>query len=207
MWPSKKKKGIDLPPGKCTELEFTASWASDKREVVIMTDKGPITLNEKSEFYIEISSDNTNTIKVQIIPDFKNKTLKFVEIIDPSMVSTDDKNKGKLVFAGVNTVKMVPVPVGEYLKNWDESIENIGNKLRNYEKRKNILTIVLSIVTLLNIYLAIINRGILRYINIIAVMVAIYTLYNLWESNKKIYEDYEELKRLRDETFGVVKEK
>lgn len=201
MQPSKKKKEIT----KDIEIEFTTSWRSDKREVIVITDGGQVILNEQSEFFIEITSDRTYPLKVQIVPDFDNRKLNFIEVIDPNVVQ-DDK-KGMIKFAGVRIAKKDPLSIDEYLKRWDGSIEDIGKKLKKYEKRKYVLTILLFIVTFINIYLSFINIGILRYINISAAIIATYTLYNLWKSNKKMYEDYEELKKLREEAFEVVKEK
>ncbi len=203
MWPSKKKKEHTMHFEKCLEIEFSTTWTPGKKEVVIITNNGPIKLNDKSEFFIEISSDRTHPLKMQIVPDFDNRKLNFFEIIDTA-IKQDDK-KGIIKFEGVR-IENRTISIGEYLKNWDERIEDLGNKLKKYEKRKNILTIILFITTFINIYLAIINSGILRYINIIAAIVGTYTIYNLWNLTKKTHEDYEEIKKLREEAFEVVKD-
>lgn len=206
MWSSKKKKGITPSPGRSIEIEFTTTWRHG--EVVIMTDKGrPITLNEKSEFFIELSADNINPIKIQIIPDFKNRVLNCIEIIDPNVQLTDE-NKGSIKFVGINISKKKPISLGEYLKKWDENLEEFGKNIKIYKKRKYIYTILLIVLIFLNTYLFINeSRQYLRYFNIFTIIISICTLYYLWKTNRELLKEYEEYKELREKSFGIVKEK
>ncbi len=87
----KKDKGIIIPAGGSIGLEFITSWRNDINEVTIMTDNGPIVLDGKNELYINVSADDANTIKLQVIPDFKNRVLNFVEVLDPNDKVEDDK--------------------------------------------------------------------------------------------------------------------
>ena len=120
MWPSKKKekKGITLAPGESMEIGFAASWRRDKDEVAIMTDSGPIVLDGKNELFIEVTADNINPIRLQVVPDFNNKTINLVEVIDPSTKKKfSDKDGPKLIFAGRTITKERGMTMGDHLKN------------------------------------------------------------------------------------------
>lgn len=207
MWSFKKKKGATLPPGGSIEIEFATAWRPDKREVVVMTERGPITLNEKSEFFIELTGDNIEPLRIRVTPDFKNRKLDFVEIIDPNIKSKDIENKGRVTFTGANMSKDMPISIDKYLKRWDENIEKTGNTIKKYERRKYIFTALGIIMILFSTYALIIGNGSLRYINLLAITITGYTIYRLWGLNRKLCKDYDEYKKLREESFGVVKEK
>lgn len=203
----KKKKEITLPPGGKIELELTTEWRPNKREVVILTDKGPITLNEKSELFLEINANNTYPVKIQIIPDFKNRKLNFVEIIDPNI--KQDKNKGKIIFVGVSDKpKHAYASLDEFLKRWDEEIEAIDKIIKKYEKRRYIFTILNIILIFFNAIMFVTNSGSLwRYLNLFAIIISAYAICHLWNSSKKLRKDFKEHKELREKSFGLVKDK
>ncbi len=206
MWlPFKKKKGIKLPPGKILEIGFTTSWDYKKREVVIMTDNGPITLNEKSEFIINVSADNVDPVKIKVIPDFDKRILNFIEIIDPNIKTTTDKKKGKLILTSTNRPDPT-INIDEFQK-FDEDIKKIGLNVQKLEKRKKLYTILLALLGFFNFYLFIITNSVSRYVSLIATMVSVYSIYNLWKKSKEINKDYEELKEIRGTFVEIVKEK
>lgn len=211
MWPSRKKekKGIKLAPGESMEIGFSTSWRRDKDEVVIMTDAGPIVLDGKNELFIEISADNIDPIKVQVIPDFKKKTINLVEVIDPNTEKFPDKEGPRLRFAGTTMIKERGTTLGDYLKNWDKNMEQFEKLVKRSKKLRNIFIPIIIIVCIANFYIFIItnNSNIFRYINLALTILCVYMIYYTWNSHKKLYKEYLEYKDIREKSFGVVKER
>ncbi len=206
MWkPFKKKKGIEIPPGGGIEFEFATSWRRDKNEVAIIADKGPVILDENSEFFMEISGDNIDSLKIQIVPDFKKRVLNFIEVIDPN--AKPGKNKGKISLVSDTMLNDANVQIGKYLNEWDKNIETYGEIIKKYNRRKNILLMIGIIVIFIDMYLFYINGGIARYISGIVILILIYTSINLEKSYRRILKSHETYKEMRSKVFEVVKEK
>ena len=208
MWPSKKKekKGIKLSPGESMEIGFATSWRRDKDEVVIMTDNGPIVLDGKSELFLEIKADNIDPVKLQIVPDFKNKTINFVEVIDPkSKKKFQDKDGPRLVFAGA-TIKERGMTLTDYLKNWDRDMEQFEKMVKRSKKIRNIFIPANIILFFWHSYSFVTNSNMFRYVNLLVAIMCLYMIYYIWNSHKKLYKDYLQYKDLREKSFGVVKE-
>jgi hypothetical protein len=210
MWPSRKKenKGIKLAPGESMEIGFAASWRRDRDEVLIMTDDGPIVLDGKNELFIEISADNIDPIKVQVVPDFKKKTINLVEIIDPNAEKKfPDKDGPSLAFAGSTIIKERCMTISDYLKNWDQNMERSEKVVKRSKIIRNIFIPVNVILFFWNLYLFMTNSDMFRYVNLILAILCIYMIYYIWNSHKKLYRYYLEYKDLREKSFGVVKER
>lgn len=206
MWkPFKKKKGAEIPPGRGIEFEFATSWRRDKNEVAIITDKGPVILDENSEFFMEISGDSIDSLKIQIVPDFKKRVLNFIEVIDPN--AKPGKNKGKISLVSDTMLNDANVQIGKYLNEWDKNIETYSEIIKKYNRRKNILLMIGIIVIFIDMYLFYINGGIARYISGIVILILIYTSINLEKSYRRMLKSHETYKEMRSKVFEVVKEK
>jgi hypothetical protein len=122
MWPSKKDKDIILPPGKGLEIAIGVQWRKDKDEVVIITDNEKFVLNGKNELFLEVTSSNAGYIKVQIIPDFKKRTISVVEVIDVNNSNVTGENREKISFAGVRESKdYTKISQKSIFDNWSYS--------------------------------------------------------------------------------------
>ncbi len=210
MWPSKKreKKGIKLAPGESMEIGFTTSWRRDKDEVIIMTDNGPIVLDGKSELFVEISADKIDPIRLQVVPDFKNKTINFVEIIDPNdKKKLIDEDGPRLKFAGSTIIKERGITLGDHLKSWDQNMEQFEKIINRSKKTRNISIPIGIILFSWHSYSFITGNTTFRYINLMVAILVLYVIYYLWSSHKRLYNDYLQYKDFREKTFGVVKEK
>ena len=213
MWPFKKKRGITIPPGGYAELGIITSWRKDKDEVVIITDGGQFILGEKSKIFLEIKGDNVDPINMQIVPDFKNRKLNFIEIIDPNARPT---NNNKFSFEGIDMIEETPISMPLYidqcLKSLDKDLERLEKLVKRHKIVRNIFTISSIALIPLNIYF-IILRGLssAEYLNVISIIVLICTMYYLWKSQRKMQGEYEKYKYLKEEMrremFGLVKEK
>lgn len=205
MWPSKKDKDITLPPEKGLEIAIGVQWRKGKDEVVIITDKEKFVLNGKNELFLEITSSNAGYIKVQIIPDFKKRIIRVVEVIDINNTNATGENRGKISFAGVRESKAYIVPIDKYLKQWDENIKDLDKKIRTQKIRRNISLIVGALVASANIYLFTINKSPARYLNIVATIVIIYISFQLWKAFRDLCVTHEEFKDQRLKAFEIVK--
>lgn len=211
MWPSKKKekkeekKGITLAPGESMEIGFTTSWRRDKDEVVIMTNDGPIVLNGESQLFIEVTADNVDPIRLQVVPDFKNKTINLVEVIDPNI-----KKKfpdGPRISFGGSVIKERGMTLSDYLKNWDQNMEKFEKIVNRSKKIRNIFIPANIILFFWHSYSFMTNSSTFRYINLLMVILSLCMIYYISNSHKKLNKDYLQYKDLREKTFGVVKEK
>ncbi len=210
MWSSKKKekKGIKLAPGEIMEIGFATSWRRDKDEVAIMTDHGQIILDGKNELFIEVSADNIDPIKIQVVPDFKSKTIDFVEVIDPNVKKKlPDKDNPKLTFAGSTIIKERGMTLGDYLKNWDQNMDQFEKLVKRSKKIRNIFVSVYVILVFWHSYAFMTTNNNFRYIHLLVVIVGLCMIYYIPNSHKKLYKDYLQYKDLREKSFGVVKEK
>jgi hypothetical protein len=205
MWPSKKDKDIILPPGKGLEIAIGVQWRKDKDEVVIITDNEKFVLNGKNELFLEVTSSNAGYIKVQIIPDFKKRTISVVEVIDVNNSNVTGENREKISFAGVRESKDYILPIDKYLKKWDENIEKLDKKIRTQKFRRNLFLIIGAIAAAANIYIFTINNSPARYLNIVATIVIIYVSINLWKEFRELYVAYEKLKDQRLKVFEIAK--
>jgi len=206
MWPSKKDEGISLPPGRSIEIDFCVEWKKGKDEVVITTDKEKFVLNGKNELFLEVTSSNADTVRVQIVPDFKKRTIDIVEIINANVKQTTDKNRGKIALVSIGTSKDETVHIGEFLKKWDENIETFGKRINGHKIRRNIFMIFGIMVAAGNTYMFIINNSPMRYINAAFVIVCIYLMSRLWISYRGLFRAYEEYKEQRSRAFEVAKD-
>jgi len=201
MWPSGKKIKEVTSVMKSMELEFVATWRRDRKEVEIMTNGVPFVLNEKTEFYIEISNEYLNPIKVQIVPDFKTRKLNFIEVLDPN--AKIDKNKGIIMFSGN---KDKDESIGKRLEEIDEDMKRVDRELKTFKKRKLILLSFSIFVILINGALFMINTYPGRYLNMIAIAICTYSIYRFHKFSKDIDKRYYEIKVAKDEMFGTVKD-
>jgi hypothetical protein len=206
MWTHKKDDGISLPPGRSLEIELCVEWKKDKDEVVITTDKEKFVLNGKNELFLEVTSSNACTVRVQIVPDFKKRTINIVQIMNTNVRQTADKSMGKIEFVGIDTSKDDTVHIGEFLKKWDENIETFGKRINGYKIRRNIFMIFGIMVAAGNTYMFIINNSPMRYINAAFVIVCIYLMSRLWISYRGLFRAYEEYKEQRSRAFEVAKD-
>jgi hypothetical protein len=223
MWPSKKDKGITIPPGKSVEINFGVEWRKDKEEVVIITDSDKFVLDGKNELFLEVTSSNADSVKVQIVPDFKKRTINVVEVIDINDNRTTGKNKGKISLMGIgqsidisgdmpgNVLRTASnndiFSIDKYLEAHDENIESFGKRISGYKIRRNIFMIFGALVAVGNVYLFNINTYPIRYINIAAIVIIIYSSARLWYSYKDLYATYEQYKEQRSKMFEIVKNK
>ena len=206
MWPYKKKekKGIRLAPGASMKIGFATSWRRDRDEVIIMTDSGPIVLDGKRELFIEIRAENIDPIKIQVVPDFKNKIINLVEVIDPNVKKKfSDKDGPRLVFAGSER----GIFLGDYLKNWDQDIEKFEKLVKGSKRIRDVFIPVNIILCSWNLYSFITKNDMMRYLNLSAAIISGFVIFYLWNSYKKFYRNYKYYKELREKLFEVVKEK
>lgn len=203
MWPFKKNRGISICPGENVGLEIRASWKNDKDEVMIMTEKGPVTLDGTSECFIDIKSSNANPVKIQIIPDFKKRELNFVEVLDPS-IKADDKSP-RLIFTGV-TERRAYSPIDDIIERLDNDMTEFEMYMKRYRFIKNIIVAVAIIMIAFNIYLFIVRDDTGRYINLFSVIILSLVTYYMLNSYKRMYKNYQELKRCKDKIFETIEE-
>jgi len=207
LWPFKKKKGITLAPGESMELGFLAQWRRDKDEVVIMTKNGPILLDGKNELFINVTADNMGPIKLQIVPDFKNRVLNFVEIIDPNVPKKfAGTNSPRLAFTGT-MVKEKSISFGDYLKEWDNDIERIEKNVKSYRRLRNIFVPINILLAFYNLYIFTVSTSMTRYINLAVGIFSTYMIYYLWNTDKRYNNSYKQYKEMRENAFGIVKNK
>lgn len=189
MWPFKQDKGVTISPGESAMFNINAMWSTDKSEVAIMTDKGPIVINEKSKCFLEITSKNTNPIKIQIIPDFNSRELNFIEVLDPN--AKVDKNKPTIIFSGIE-YRQNHNTTENQIEYYNKYIEENDKKLIRYKRNRDIITIISVTAVFLNIYIFIISN---KIVNLLLSIVVIYTIYRLWSSYKKVCVNYLELRK------------
>lgn len=202
MWSFGKKKKEDTISGtKSLELEFVTSWRRDRKEVEIMTNKGPFILNEKTELFLEIGTDNFNPIKVQIVPDFKTRKLNFIEVLDPN--KKIDKNKGIITFSGY---RKSDESIGTKIAEIEEDMKRVEKEYKRFNRRKLLILSFSIFVILLNIVLFLINTYPGRYLNMIAIVICLYSIYCFHKVNKNVDNRYKEIKTLKNEMFGTVKD-
>lgn len=206
MWPNKKKKrGINVAPGESLEIGFATSWRKDKDEVVIMTEDGPIVLDGTNELFIEIVGDNIDPIKLQLIPDFKKRTINFVEVIDPNAKKRFEEGEGPTFkFTGSDVRR---IAISDYLKKRDRQIERLEKIVKKSRMMTYIFIPIFIILFFWNLYIFMINDNVFRYTNLIAMLILLYVTYYILNSHRRIYKDYLEFKEQRDRSFGIVKEK
>lgn len=210
MWPyrKKEKKGIKLAPGESMEIGFAASWRKDKDEVMIMTDAGLVVLDGKNELFIEVGGDNIDPVKVQLVPDFKKKTINLVEIIDPNAEKKfSDKDGPRLKFAGSTIIKKRSTTLSDYLNDWDRQMERFEKLTKRSKMLRNIFIPINIVTCIFNFSSFIVNSNIFRYINLAIAILCVYLVYYIWNKHKKLYKEYLKYKDLREKSFGVVKEK
>lgn len=211
MWPSKKdNKEETISNIASALLEFNVTWRSDKKEVMIMTEDGPVILDETTEFFIDISNDNFNPIKIQLIPDFKNRKLNAVEIIDPNIKF--DENKGIIRFSSVSqrpNKKLVDTnkSISMCIEELEKGIEIVENDLKYYEKTKRAFILFYLFLTILSAAAFIISTSIIRYLYLLITILCVYRLYKIRNNSRKIYEKYDDIKATKDNIFGIAKNK
>ncbi len=210
MWnPFKKKKGETILPGESIEFDFMTVWKRDKREVSIMTEEGPIVLRDgdNGKLFINLSGKNVKPLKIEVVPDFNNKKLNFIEILDPSSENINS-HKGEFSFiAGDEPHNDDYVSLDKYADTLDRNIENLDNLLEKTRKNKNLLTKILCVLVIINTYILVTYLNTMRYINLAAIIVCIYTCFYLHRSYKKMYVTYEKYKESRSRMFETIKEK
>lgn len=221
MWPSKKDKWVTIPPGKSAEINFGVEWRKDKEEVVIITDSGKFVLDGKNELFLEAASSNADSVKVQIVPDFKKRVINVVEVIDVNANQTTGENKCKISLAGivpsvdtsgdmsVNISRDVSsndtFSIDKYLKAYDENIESFGKKISGYKTRRNVFMTFATLVIVGNVYLFTVNNGPMKYLNMVVIVIIAYAAIRLWNAYKDLGRIYEEYKKHRSKVFEVVK--
>lgn len=206
MWP-KKKKGIRLTPGESMEINFLTSWRRDKEEVFIITEKGQIILDKNSELFIEVTADNIDPVKMQVIPDFKKRVLNLVEIIDPNEKKKFKNQTGpKLSFSG-SMLKERSINFDDYLKQQDNNIKTLEKMVNRSKWIRNIFIPLNILLFFWNFYLFLTNGNNSRYINLGVIIFIVCIIYYIYNSHKKLYEDYKKYKETREQIFGLVKEK
>jgi hypothetical protein len=223
MWPSKKDKWVTIPPGKSVEINFGVEWRKDKEEVVIITDNNKFVLDGKNELFLEVTSSNADSVKIQIVPDFKKRTINVIEVIDINASQTTGENKGKISLVGIgpsvdmsrdvsrnvsrNVSNNNTFSIDKYLEAHDENIESFGKRISGYKARRNIFMIFGALVVTGNVYLFNINTYPMRYINIAAIAIITYASVRLWYSYKDLYTTYEKYREQRSKMFEIVKNK
>lgn len=211
MWPFNNKvenKGFTLAPGESVDIGFYVSWRVDKNEALIVTDRGSAIVDENSEIFIEIDGDNIGTAKFQIVPDFKNRVLDLVEVIDiDGMANIDDKKRstgkdGPILTFG-NTINERYVSFDDYVKHWDQVMEKLKKIVKRSKWIRNILIPASVASFILSLYDLMTGGNV--YINIFTMVVSICMIYyilNLYKRSLKEYVKYDEYK---GNIFGIVK--
>ena len=141
MWSFKKKeckekkiieeKRFKLAPGQSIEFGFHVAWRKDRDEVMIVIGEDKIFLTGKEDFIIAIKADNSNPIEVKIVPDFKNKKLDFIEVIDVNRERVNEERGPEAIFQQLD---------GREIVNIEERI-NTEKNLKKYKTRQILLII------------------------------------------------------------------
>lgn len=205
----KKDKGIIIPPGGSIGLEIVTAWRKDKSEVAIMTDKGPVILDGKNELFIRVAADNIDTIKLQVVPDFKNRVLTFIEVLDPNVKSSGKENKARIAFSGMKLIKETNISLIQHLELLDKDMEKLDKSLKRYKNMRNIVIVANATAFFVNLYgfVTKTETDIWRLANLFFVFVAIFIIYFYWNSYKKLSREYKKYQGLREEIFSTVKER
>lgn len=194
MWPSGKKnnrKGMAIAAGGEIQLplppirfdgEKCFMWIDDKEEQI-----------GEDGFIIEIRADNARPARVRISPDFKNRRLEAMEIIDVEENREYPKDGPKLQFAGLSSVSM-----DSYVENIKRHIDVLGEDIiksnRKIKRRFYILAVVLLMVAISQLYAAYFSTGVLRYINTVLVIASISVLCMIMMVIKRANEIDREIK-------------
>lgn len=199
MWPfkNKEKKITKLSPGEDMKIGFTTLWRRDKDEVTITTDSGPIVLDGKNELFIIVTAENIDPIKIQMVPDFKNKTISLVEVID---LNVKKKFPDKDGFAG-----SVINERGIYLKNWDQNMEKFEKLIKRSKRIRDIFVPINIILFFWNSYVFVTNNDNTRYLSLFGAILSLCLIYYALNSHRKLYKDYIQYKEYKDNMFGIVK--
>lgn len=205
MWPHKKEKGMTIRPGESIEIGFGVEWIKDKEEVIIITDSGKFVLSKKTELFLEVVSSNAGSIKVQIVPDFKNRKINVVEVLDVDTVCKTGKNGRKISLESTNTQKNDTVSIDKYLEHLDKFIDDFGKKIKVYKRRVRIYTVIGIVAIVTNAYLFISGNTPIRYVNIVGVIIMAYALHKIRKSYANMCSLYEECKENRSKAFNIVK--
>lgn len=184
MWSFNKKdrekdkekgiKGIIIPAGG--ELQLPLPPTRFDRDKCFMRINGKEELLEESGLIAEIKVDNAAPIRIKIFPDFKNRRLEAIEIIDAEDNKEYPKDGPRIQFAGISSTSM-DTHIENIRRYTDMIEENIIESNRKYRRKSYILIITSSIVVIFQLYIAYIGIGMMRYINLILVMVGIAAIY------------------------------
>jgi hypothetical protein len=98
----------------------------------------------------------------------------------------------------------MPLPLGEYLKRWDENIEKFGNDIGSLKKRRNIVAILNVALILYNTYEFFASNSPWRYLNGLAALLLAYLIYYLQSRYKSLQRSYDNYKELRKQAFSPV---
>lgn len=207
MWPYRKDKGIAIRPGESIEIGFGIEWVKGKEEVIITTDNGKFVLNEKTELFLEVMSNNADSIKVQLIPDFKNRKIDVVEVLDIDSKQKPSKGKGRISLVGSDMSKEDNINVDKCMEAWDKNIEILDKRMHRYKVRRNIFLIFGAVIIAGNAYLLTVNSYPMRYFNVASIVIGICLSYRLWNSYKELFTKYIEYKEKRSKAFDTIKEK
>lgn len=217
MWPFKNKienkeddikentgsiKRFKLAPGESADIGLYVSWRADKDEALIITEDGQIIVDKNTEIFVEIDGDNIGTTKFQIVPDFKNRTMNIVEVIN-----FDDKKKFTdkcvQIFGHSRITNEGHMSFSDYIKSLDQDVKGLEKMERNARRLRNILTPVNVIAFIMNSYNLMTGDNI--YINIFAMIISICVGYFMWYSHKRVHSEYIKHKEYKDNIFGIVK--
>ncbi len=205
MWPFKSgdKRDIIFNPRESIELNFLTAWRIKKNEVMIITDKGQMVLDQHSELIIQLQRNNIDPIKLKVVPDFKNKVLNFVEIIDPN---EKRKPNDPSIFSGsiINERKMNFEDYLEISGKYQKKIEKI---LIRFKWTRNIIIPINLLLALWNFYSFFISADKTRYINLIVGIFQLFCAYYFWNRYNKYHKDFEEYKEVKEKIFGIVRER
>lgn len=87
-------KKFNLAPGQSAIFGFHVLWAKGKDEVTLSIGNDKVILTGKEDFRLVVSADNIDPLVVRIVPDFRNRKLDLIEVID---ANNKTANKGQKI--------------------------------------------------------------------------------------------------------------
>ena len=215
MWPFRKNrkgirgKGIIIPHGSTIQIPLPPVRFNND-ECFIWIGGREEQLDENG-FIIEIQANNTRPIRAKIFPDFKNKRLDYIEIID-----VNDKNKysdgPKLEFAGVGSLNQEDAEhyVNRLIKHLNDLNKDMLRTNKKLRKHGYISIAILLTLLPFELYFAYTQTGLLRYtylaiviLSFVAICIIMWSIKN----TNKIDKDIEKDAMKENKKIEIVKEK
>lgn len=195
MWlPFKRKEkkekfdSFTINPGQMVGFKFETLWDRKKNEVILMTNDGPKVLNENSKLILCVTVDDANPLKLEIVPDFKNKMLNIVEILDPD--AKINENKVVLKFDRsenrIDLIKNVSI----------DELKKIRTRLKNSILASKLIMLLGLFIVFYDLHIFFEKNNYIYLIISILMLILVIAIYRTHIKLKKIYDDIKDMNEI-----------